>query len=80
MLREHANKSHAGAVLPHLLTRLEPARKFGAAIASIPDAVLGGMTTFLFANVLVSGINIVGNLAAARPAPADASLRGVAPD
>ncbi|CAE7776311.1 unnamed protein product [Symbiodinium sp. CCMP2592] len=34
--------------------------KFGAAIASIPDAVLGGMTTFLFANVLVSGINIVG--------------------
>mmetsp|Transcript_19329 Transcript_19329/g.36274 ORF Transcript_19329/g.36274 Transcript_19329/m.36274 type:complete len:653 (-) Transcript_19329:306-2264(-) len=33
--------------------------KFGAAIASIPDAVLGGMTTFLFANVLVSGINIV---------------------
>ncbi|CAE7795122.1 uapA, partial [Symbiodinium sp. KB8] len=38
--------------------------KFGAAIASIPDAVLGGMTTFLFANVLVSGINIVGDLAA----------------
>ncbi|CAE7762766.1 unnamed protein product, partial [Symbiodinium pilosum] len=34
--------------------------KFGAAIASIPDAVLGGMTTFLFANVLVSGVNIVG--------------------
>ena len=28
------------------------------------------MTTFLFANVLVSGINIVGDLAAARPAPA----------
>ncbi|CAK8991879.1 unnamed protein product [Durusdinium trenchii] len=34
--------------------------KFGACIASIPDCVLGGMTTFLFANVFVSGINIVG--------------------
>jgi uracil-xanthine permease len=33
--------------------------KFGAFIASIPDCVLGGMTTFLFANVLVSGINIL---------------------
>lgn len=33
--------------------------KFGAVIASIPDAVLGGMTTFLFANVMVSGMSIV---------------------
>eukprot|EP00437_Effrenium_voratum_P015452 CAMPEP_0181441454 /NCGR_PEP_ID=MMETSP1110-20121109/23519_1 /TAXON_ID=174948 /ORGANISM="Symbiodinium sp., Strain CCMP421" /LENGTH=658 /DNA_ID=CAMNT_0023565345 /DNA_START=46 /DNA_END=2022 /DNA_ORIENTATION=+ len=34
-------------------------QKFGATIASIPDCVVGGMTTFLFANVFVSGINIV---------------------
>jgi len=41
--------------------------KFGACIASIPDCVLGGMTTFLFANVFVSGINIVaGNGAMSR--------------
>lgn len=33
--------------------------KFGAVIASIPDCVFGGMTTFLFANVLVSGISIL---------------------
>jgi len=36
--------------------------KFGATIASIPDCVLGGMTTFLFANVMVSGISIVGSV------------------
>jgi len=35
--------------------------KFGAALASIPDCVLGGMTTFLFSNVVVSGISIVGS-------------------
>ena len=32
--------------------------KFAAAIVSIPKAVLGGMTTFLFASVTVSGIKI----------------------
>lgn len=33
--------------------------KVGAFIVSIPDPVLGGMTTFLFANVLMSGMKIV---------------------
>jgi len=35
--------------------------KFAGFVASIPDCVMGGMTTFLFANVLVSGIAIVGS-------------------
>jgi len=33
--------------------------KVAALITSIPDCVLGGVTTFLFANVVVSGIRIV---------------------
>lgn len=33
--------------------------KFAAALVSIPSAVLGGMTTFLFASVAVSGIRII---------------------
>ena len=33
--------------------------KFAAAIISIPDPVMGGMTTFLFSSVLVSGLAIV---------------------
>jgi len=33
--------------------------KFAGIISSIPDCVLGGMTIFLFANVFVSGINII---------------------
>ena len=33
--------------------------KFAAALVSIPGAVLGGMTTFLFASVAVSGIRII---------------------
>lgn len=33
--------------------------KFAAAIVSIPDSVLGGMTTFLFASVAISGIRII---------------------
>ncbi len=32
--------------------------KIGAFIVSIPNCVLGGMTTFLFANVLSSGIKV----------------------
>ncbi|OJJ50727.1 hypothetical protein ASPZODRAFT_54641 [Penicilliopsis zonata CBS 506.65] len=36
--------------------------KFAAAIVAIPDAVLGGMTTFLFASVTVSGLAIVGKV------------------
>ncbi|EKX43833.1 hypothetical protein GUITHDRAFT_110286 [Guillardia theta CCMP2712] len=34
--------------------------KIAAIIASIPDCVLGGMTTFLFVNIVVSGIKILG--------------------
>lgn len=33
--------------------------KFAAALVAIPPAVLGGMTTFLFAAVAVSGIRII---------------------
>lgn len=33
--------------------------KFSGAIVSIPDAVLGGMTSFLFTSVAVSGIKII---------------------
>ncbi|KLJ13420.1 NCS2 family nucleobase:cation symporter-2 [Blastomyces silverae] len=33
--------------------------KFAAALVSIPSAVLGGMTTFLFASVAVSGMRII---------------------
>eukprot|EP00877_Chromochloris_zofingiensis_P003759 jgi/Chrzof1/13384/Cz07g31020.t1 len=33
--------------------------KFGAWVLSIPPCVLGGMTTFLFANVIASGIKII---------------------
>lgn len=33
--------------------------KFAAALVAIPPAVLGGMTTFLFASVAVSGIRII---------------------
>ncbi|KAL6771374.1 XUV1 [Auxenochlorella protothecoides x Auxenochlorella symbiontica] len=33
--------------------------KFGGVITTIPNCVLGGMTTFLFANVIASGIKIM---------------------
>ncbi|KAI1312624.1 hypothetical protein EDD11_002933 [Mortierella claussenii] len=33
--------------------------KFGALFLTVPDPVLGGMTTFLFASVVVSGIRIL---------------------
>eukprot|EP01047_Picozoa_sp_COSAG01_P028744 COSAG01_NODE_1942_length_8842_cov_5.900492_5_plen_546_part_00 len=33
--------------------------KISAVITSIPDCVLGGVTTFLFANIVVSGIRII---------------------
>jgi uric acid-xanthine permease len=33
--------------------------KFAAALTSIPSAILGGMTTFLFASVAISGIRII---------------------
>jgi len=36
--------------------------KIGALVVAVPDAVLGGMTTFLFANVFVSGLKILSGL------------------
>lgn len=36
--------------------------KFAAAIVAIPDSVLGGMTTFLFSSVAVSGLRIVSSV------------------
>eukprot|EP00934_Nitzschia_sp_Nitz4_P006516 Nitzschia sp. Nitz4//scaffold238_size30058//23094//25088//NITZ4_008005-RA/size30058-augustus-gene-0.19-mRNA-1//-1//CDS//3329543546//6506//frame0 len=36
--------------------------KFAGVITAIPDAVLGGMTIFLFANVLASGIALTGSI------------------
>lgn len=36
--------------------------KIGALVVAVPDAVLGGMTTFLFANVFVSGLRILAGL------------------
>jgi len=34
--------------------------KLSAAVTSVPECVLGGMVTFLFANIVVSGVRIVG--------------------
>ncbi|QPG74804.1 hypothetical protein FOA43_002140 [Brettanomyces nanus] len=36
--------------------------KFAAALVSIPDAVLGGMTSFLFTSVAVSGLKIISSI------------------
>ncbi|KAJ5765343.1 hypothetical protein N7520_004902 [Penicillium odoratum] len=36
--------------------------KFAAALVSIPDAVLGGMTTFLFSSVAISGVRIISTI------------------
>ena len=36
--------------------------KVAALITSIPDCVIGGMTIFLFSNVLVSGIKLAGDV------------------
>jgi uracil-xanthine permease len=36
--------------------------KFAAALVAIPSAVLGGMTTFLFSAVTVSGVAIIGRM------------------
>lgn len=36
--------------------------KFAAALVAIPSAVLGGMTTFLFAAVVASGIRIIATM------------------
>jgi len=35
--------------------------KISGIISSIPDAVIGGMTTFLFCNVFVSGLSVIAN-------------------
>lgn len=36
--------------------------KFAAALVAIPSSVLGGMTTFLFSSVAVSGIKIISSI------------------
>lgn len=36
--------------------------KFGAAIAALPPSVIGGMTTFLFTTVVVSGLRILSSI------------------
>jgi NCS2 family nucleobase:cation symporter-2 len=36
--------------------------KFAAALVAIPSAVLGGMTTFLFSSVAISGIRIISTI------------------
>jgi xanthine/uracil permease len=43
-------------------TDIVPPAKFAAALVAIPSAVLGGMTTFLFSAVTVSGIRIIGTM------------------
>jgi xanthine/uracil permease len=44
------------------LTRIHSKIQIAGIITSIPDAVLGGMTIFLFANVLASGIALASTL------------------
>lgn len=38
------------------------ASKFGAAIVVLPDSVVGGMTTFLFTSIIVSGFKILSSV------------------
>lgn len=38
------------------------ASKFGAAIAALPQSVIGGMTTFLFTTIVVSGLRILSSV------------------
>ncbi|KAJ1478127.1 hypothetical protein T484DRAFT_2969206 [Baffinella frigidus] len=42
------------------------ASKLSAAVASIPDPVLGGLLVFCFANILLSGVHILGSGEASR--------------
>ena len=42
------------------------ASKLSAAVASIPDPVLGGLLVFCFANILLSGVHILGSGGASR--------------
>lgn len=50
---------HAGYAACFWLLVMGIFAKFAAALVAIPSAVLGGMTTFLFAAVTVSGIRII---------------------
>jgi xanthine/uracil permease len=49
----------AGYFCCFFLTVMGVFAKFAAALVAIPSSVLGGMTTFLFASVAVSGMAIV---------------------
>lgn len=56
-----ANK-YAGICAAFWLIFMGLIGKIGGVFVAIPDAVLGGMTVFLFANVAVSGIRILAGL------------------
>lgn len=49
----------AGYVACFFLVVMGIFSKFAAALVAIPSSVLGGMTTFLFASVAISGIRII---------------------
>ncbi|KAG4428543.1 hypothetical protein IFR05_015977, partial [Cadophora sp. M221] len=51
--------SEAGYTACFFLTIMGVFSKFAAALVAIPSSVLGGMTTFLFASVAISGISII---------------------
>jgi len=50
---------HAGIACGIWLILLGIIAKISGIISSIPDAVIGGMTTFLFCNVFISGLRVV---------------------
>ena len=57
-LTRYANRK-AGYAACAFLVLMGMFAKFAAALVAIPASVLGGMTTFLFASVAVSGIRII---------------------
>lgn len=52
---------HAGFFACFWLILMGVIGKFSAAIVAIPKAVIGGMTTFLFTSVLLSGLSLISN-------------------
>lgn len=55
----HTSSAHAPPRPAFAQSRPPPTLQFAGVISSIPEAVLGGMVLFLFANVFVSGIAII---------------------
>ncbi|KAA8646897.1 hypothetical protein EYZ11_005988 [Aspergillus tanneri] len=60
-LTKCANRN-AGYVCCFFLTIMGIFAKFAAALVAIPSSVLGGMTTFLFSSVAISGIRIISTI------------------